>query len=1697
MAHYQPYPVPLAAMSYPSLPPPPSLPTHPLPTLILSSTALALSLLLTATSLTHVLRARLRLRRRGTRAQVTGPEAPYRDEDGGATRDSEEVYARWLLAKGVLLLVGAVVGTGVGGVRAVAGTLGERERGVLGLVGLWLAAGIWLPLITQAILVLVEKDPVRKYEVALNNSISYIIVTALFCYVNGFIGQDRVNLGLSIAEVALAVVGFFLCASFPRRPDVFLNGRPVDRQKSASALSRYSYSWLTPLLSFASKRQVLRQDDIPKLDSARRARDLHDAYVSKNYTGRLWKSVIKAHAPALVLQYILGTLESLLIVVPQIAMFHLLKLLEARQQGANVTLEASLWVVGLGIGILIQNFFENWRWWVSYGHLNVPIRVQLSALIFSKAMRRKDVKSAETTHENNSNVIGAVATSSSGPEEVAGKKNTEEAAADPTAQKTEQGTINLVGVDSKRIADFATYQNGFYGAFLKITVSFVFIYKLVGWQALIAGIIAQLLTVPLNLYFTKRYASAQNDLMTARDRKLAVLNEALTGIRQIKFSALEKQWQAKIQEFRETELKTIWRVFVSDTFLIFCWIFGPYMLSAVTLATHAIVHDHLYPSVAFTTIGILTQIEGTLAFIPELIASGLDSWVSINRIEEYLNAPEKENNTEPGDRIAFKDASVAWPSNAEKNEEAFVLRDLDFSFPEGELSVISGRTGSGKTLLLKAILGEVDIISGTIEMPQAPPHDQRFDWKATKKDWIIPAAIAFVSQQPWIENCNFRDNVLFGLPFDSQRYRKVISACALEKDLEMLTDGDITEIGAQGINLSGGQRWRITLARALYSRAGILVLDDIFSAVDAHVGKHIFEKALTGELGQGRTRIIVTHHVAMCLSRTKFEVLLEAGRVEKAGLVDELRSSGDIETILEEENLEDEATETATDLLEVPNGNGHHGGRRRSSHSKSNALSRQRSHSSIRSDALIDNGHLDVNSKYVAKKFVEEETKQRGHVLWNIYLRYVRAGGGYWLWGGIVFAFMFVQALILGRSWWLTIWTSQYKTESSAEAKPFTAMTFQHPMAQRALSVQTVSRDTRFYVAVYLLISVALSTIGALRYFWVYCGSIRASRKLFDDLTYAVLRAPLRWLDTVPTGRVLNRFTADFSTLDLEQANAFSFMVFNFLMVVGIVIAGMMVTPIMVIFAVLLLALCLRYSLFYLAGARETKRLESLAKSPVFELFGAALSGISTIRAFDKSDSYIENMFAKIDAHGQTVYYMWSFNRWLTFRLGVVGAVFTVAMAALIVSLGNIDASLAGFALGFTLDYSISVVFMLRQYAVVELSMNAVERIVEYSDLEIENEGGEPAPAAWPAEGRLEVENLVVSYAPDLDPVLKGVNFSVAPNERVGIVGRTGAGKSSLTLALFRFLEAQEGRIVIDGLDISKIRLHDLRSRLAIIPQDPVLFSGTIRSNLDPFGEHEDRDLHEVLARVHLTDGPPHEYSNGDGLALIPPTTTRSVLTHVFPHMNPAHNDAASTHSGSSSHSSHHHLTEEEERELFTHHTGPVTVPELEAIFGTPPSSPSAGSDAGAEAEAAPLPSLPPNFNPFTNLSYPIAPAGANLSQGQRQLLCLARALLARPKVMILDEATSAVDKATDARIQASVRAEFGGRSTLLVIAHRLSTIADFDRVVVVGEGRVVETGSPRELLLREEGVFRGMVEGSGEKEGLWRVILGEGEGEE
>ncbi|KXG53717.1 ABC transporter, integral membrane type 1 [Penicillium griseofulvum] len=1525
----------------------------------------------------------------------------YCDEDGEATEESLRAFSdKW---QRIAIAIFSATGFLVTLALAVRATLKLSITNSTPLV--WLQFGVWILLTIQAVAFFTEPRPTSRYVLghfAFWGSLIAIAVPGIELGILVFsqlgIPHGRVWVALQLAQIASAALRAIFCTLLPRRPDVYHDDKLVEQELSVSLFSRFTFSWANRLLNHAVKHKTMELEDLPKLIAANRADALREKFEMVRKNRKLWKAIILAHWKSLVIQGMLSLLICFLSFGPQVALFQILKTLELRDTPYWNVGASYIWVLALGGFLFLSSSVEAWLFWVVYSKLGVPTFAQLSAVIFAKAMRRKDVKQTKksnTPDESDNSTKGS----------------TEDDEDDEDAlKKTRQSIINHVAVDARRVCDFTSLNYIIPQAIFRIILGAAFLVQILGWRSAFAGLSVSLLVTPLNAYAARKYSNAQDRLMKSRDQKLAIVTEVLQGIRQIKFSALEEQWQKRVRDTRETELGALWASFLADIGLLAIWVLGPVGLSAVSLTTYAILNGTLTPSVAFTAMAIFNALEVALAIIPELMSMGLEAKVSADRIDEFLASPENAVNTVAAEYIAFDNASVAWPADEEDikdSEDRFVLRDMTLKFPTKGLSVVSGRTGSGKSLLLSSILGECDVLDGTIMAPVPPPVTDRFDHVATKANWIIDSAIAYVAQMPWIENATIKANVLFGLPDDAERYRKVIFACALEKDFEMLPDGDMTDIGANGVNLSGGQRWRVSFARALYSRAGILIMDDIFSALDAHTGRHLFEKALTGELGQNRTRILVTHHVALCLPRTDYSVLLENGRVKYAGTIDDLRKSHHLEDILREE----QAAEQADLVSERDDGE--------LLNDEETTLQKVISNTSYQNTSTATTGQTSTGSGAptaqtpAPKKFVEDEKRETGSVRLEVYFAFLNKGGSVFYWLMTLAVYLFYSTLLIGRSWWINVWTS---SSSNTKAHPEQySILLQHTMQPTAPVPQ--HDDLSMYLGVYVAISIIACIIGTVRYYCILSASVRASRNLFNGLIYAILRAPLRWLDTVPLGRILNRFTADFHSLDSRIGYDIGFFGGKVLDVLAIMIAGMLVNWTVILFGIVLLLVCLKLAVSYLEGARQIKRLESTAKSPVFEQFGSSLAGLITIRAFSKPDTYVEIMYNKINRHAQAFWTLWLFNRWLAFRMSVVGAIFSTVTAGLVVYLPGISASLAGFALSFALQYNTAITMALRQYANIELNMNAVERVIEYSNIEIENQGGADAPAAWPTEGHLEVHDLVVGYAPDLPPVLKGLSFSAEKNQRVGVVGRTGAGKSSLTLALFRFLEARSGQIFIDGIDVSKIKLHDLRSRLAIIPQDPVLFSGTVRSNLDPFEEYSDTELYDALARVHLIS-----QADDDELTLTSRTAT-----------------------------------------------------------------PRQPSETGASTPTA----QKTNANVFTSLSATISEGGLNLSQGQRQLLCLARAIVARPKIMVLDEATSAVDMETDALIQQSIRAEFGrNATTLLVIAHRLSTIADFDRILVMDAGKAAEFGSPKDLMGIEGGVFKNLVENSGEKEVLEKMIF-------
>ncbi|RSL88049.1 hypothetical protein CEP51_001928 [Fusarium floridanum] len=1154
-----------------------------------------------------------------------------------------------------------------------------------------------------------------------------------------------------IIQLASGLLSSACYVSLPRRPDVYLDGMLVDRQNCSSAWSAITFSWANDLLQLALTKQSINVEDLPKLPRVARSAYLQPRLDGIHPSRSLLTRIVLVHWPAILLQQILTVAVVCLNFAPQVILLYILRCLESLQSSNSSRVPALAGAMALSSCMVVSSVVDSWLYWLVVYRISIPLREQLSSVIYAKAIRSPVLKS-----------------SSRGVPQSKGDASdceTEEAPA------LDENTINLVAVDSKRVSDQAANNYTITSTFLKFVVACVFLILLLGWVSTLSGLCLVMAITPLNFWLSQRLGRSQTTMMGHRDQRVAVLGEVLRGIREVKLRAHENWWEARISILRRSELRARWMCFLYDLGLMTVCALGPILLSVVSLGIYAVVDGPLTPSVAFSAMGAFASLEASIANLPELVASLIEALVSLRRIGNYLTLPDFQSPVLPSTTgsISFKGAAIAYKADVDMPlQERFVLNNLDFSFPPRALSIVSGKTGSGKSLILSAIMGECEVIRGAVQVPDNRQRNPSTE-QSGEEPWIMDTAIAFVPQTPWMDNATVQDNILFGLPYHQSRYQQVISDCSLTEDINSFPQKHLTKVGAHGIHLSGGQKWRLSLARALYSRAGILLLEDIFSAVDVRTALVICDRALTGPLAQGRTRILVTHHLDL-YAMLKVEVLAASQYVNK---------------------------------FDAPTG------------------------------LKIDESEMERNAT--------------GWVEMKVYEIYLKAGGDGRLWSLIFLAYISYMILILSRPWWINIWTRDITSTDNLRSPVNQSMV----VLDREQS--HLAGDLGYYLSVYILISVLSCIAGSIRFFFIFSASLRASRELFNQLLFSVLNAPVEWFDHVPVGRILNRFSTDINLIDSKLGYDIGAMIHRFLEVIGIAISGLFATPLTAIFSLIPIVGGVYYAPRYLVAARDIKRLESSTMSPVLEHFGTSISGLMTIRAFGNMTWCISRMQMLLDRHGQASWHLWLFNRWFNLRMSLTGAIYCALTATLVVLLPGINASIAGFVLSFTIQYPNAVLWSVRQYINVELSMSSTERVMEYENVVIEDQGGVEPPAAWPDAGMLEVQDLSVGYG-NLPCVLKGVSFKVGPAEKVAVVGKTGAGKSSLTYAIFRVLEARKGSVLIDGVDISKLRLKELRSRIHIIPQDPIFFSGTIRSNLDPQNQYSDQEMYECLQGLQLFD---------------------------------------------------------------------------------------------------------------------------------------------------------------------------------------------------------------------------------------------------
>lgn len=708
--------------------------------------------------------------------------------------------------------------------------------------------------------------------------------------------------------------------------------------------------------------------------------------------------------------------------------------------------------------------------------------------------------------------------------------------------------------------------------------------------------------------------------------------------------------------------------------------------------------------IAFTSIAIFNELRGSLTVIPEAIIHLFETLISIDRIEKYLAEDEVSQpvdeecalSAQPSSEvlIGFKDATIAWPAAPTNDssdtlnvgdQDSFILKDLNVIFPSNKLSLICGSTGSGKTLLMLSLLGETETRKGSVFCPRSVSTSSLDDTTAitsikTSEDadivpehWILQHAVAYVSQTAWLQNASIKDNILFGLPLVQKRYKATLTACALDKDLSYLEDGDSTEIGEKGITLSGGQKARVALARAVYSRAQNVMMDDVLSAVDAHTAKHLYKNCLLGPLMSSRTQILITHHVNLCIQGTSHLVYIKDGRIELSGSPTQLKEANQLSMIFEE-NLQEGEYEEQEEVPQVTT-----------------------------TDAKI--------TETKPKTLVQDEGRASGTVKMRLYKLYFKLVGNWFFWAFIFAGIIGVRSLDVSASWWLKKWAQSYETSTgdfatmipkiqanfeSAKEWPI-SVSYLNSLASTPsiLSKDDSTSRLNMYLGIYVLINVGNILLSVTRFACMYWGGIRASKKLYELLLDRVLRAPLRFFDTTPVGRIVNRFAKDFETIDSNVPMEIMQFSSQMVTIISIVFVATGVLPPLIGLMIVAALINVYYGLQFVAASRELKRMDSVSRSPLFTLFSETIIGVTTIRAFGMSQQFMLEMLHRIDVNSRPMFYAWTVSRWISTRIAIMGAtVCLVTGVAILLNLNRLDASTAGFCLSYVLTFTNMVRFV-------------------------------------------------------------------------------------------------------------------------------------------------------------------------------------------------------------------------------------------------------------------------------------------------------------------------------------------------------------------------------------------------------------------
>ncbi|XP_051154764.1 probable multidrug resistance-associated protein lethal(2)03659 isoform X2 [Leptopilina boulardi] len=1029
-------------------------------------------------------------------------------------------------------------------------------------------------------------------------------------------------------------------------------------------------------------------------------------------------------------------------------------------------------------------------------------------------------------------------------------------------------------------------------------------------SAAIYGILILFLLIPILVSIGLHVPKITIKSSFKTDERLRLMNEIISGVQVIKMYAWEKPFSHLVNQLRAKEISAIKKCSFVDAVQMSFDSYIPRLCLFVTIVTYALMGNPLSAQTVYIITSYYNNMRYSvnicLQFSVQRIAKAM---AAIKRLENFLNSTEMEHLNNSTDKlitkeniVELKNASAKWSTICKRD----TLNKINFKAMNGLITAVIGQVGSGKSSFFHAILRELPLTSGSL---------------------CVKGKIAYVSQEAWIFASSIRQNILFGRPMEKKRYEAVINVCQLDHDLAMFPDKDQTLIGEKGITLSGGQRARINLARAVYSEADIYLLDDPLSAVDTRVGRLIFQQCINDYL-RGTTRILVTHQFQYLKNVAKIYVL-NNGSIEASGTFQELQNSNlDLMKVLQ---ATDDVIDETDDNLDNP-------------------------------PLITDDDPLELK---IQEQEAEElgEHRSFGRISGKVYFSYFKAVGS-WCFVIMMFVISILnQVVASGGDYFVAVWVNvEEKLNKSIILNGRNDDGF----------------DRYWYIEIYGILILLTIIMVFVQVFVFYEMCMRASQRLHASMFSRIIRATMAFFHNNPSGRILNRFSKDIGAVDRLLPISMLDVIQIGLLLLAVIIITTSVNQWLLIPTIIMG--CIFYILkeIFIKTSRSVKRLEGITRSPVVNHLSATLHGLTTIRAFGAEKILTNEFDNHQDLHSSSWYIFFSCTRIFGYYLEFLCAIYVgiVVYSFILVDIGENTGNI-GLVVSQCILLSGMLQWGIMQTADMENQMTSVERVVEYTKIDVEkcleSGPGNRIPNDWPKEGGIEFRNVSLHYNPTKEAVLKNLNFTIQPKEKVGIVGRTGAGKSSLITSLFR-LAHLEGEIYIDGIPTSKMALYDLRSKLSIIPQEPLLFAGSLRMNLDPFDKFNDEELWRALSEVELKE----------------------------------------------------------------------TIVKMEA---------------GLEAR--------------------VSDGGANFSVGQRQLLCLARAIVRKSRILVLDEATANVDPQTDDLIQKTIRKRFKD-CTVLIIAHRLNTVMDCDKFIVMEAGSIVEINHPFRLLERKEGHLYEMVQQTG-----------------